>query len=90
MTLYRAVGTCIWSLSECRNKIPFEECNAKLERGDSLKPRVISDGLNESCSDSAVRIGTFATFKDVIPKAYRRNSCISPDRKTHSHSNRIL
>jgi hypothetical protein len=63
-----AVGTGIWSLSECHTKIPSEEYNVKLERGDSLKPTVISDSLNESSCNSVVRIVNFATSKDVIPK----------------------
>jgi len=46
-----AAGTGNFSLSQCHTKISFEECNVKLERGGSLKPRVISDILNESCSD---------------------------------------
>ena len=40
-------------------RISVEESNVKLERGESLEPRVVSDSLNESCNDSAVGIGTF-------------------------------
>jgi hypothetical protein len=54
-----AAGTVNFSLSQCHMIIPFEECKAKLEIGGSLKPSVISDSLNESCSDCVVRIGTF-------------------------------
>jgi hypothetical protein len=51
----------IWSLSEGQTKILFEEDNEKLERGDILKPRVVSESLNEGCSESVVRLGTFVT-----------------------------
>ena len=41
-------------------QISFGEYNAKLETGDYLKPRVISDSLNESCNDRIFRIVSFA------------------------------
>jgi len=56
-----AGGAVIFSLCECHTKIPFEECNAKLEIVESVKPSVVSDSLSESCSDCVVRIGTFTT-----------------------------
>ena len=63
-----ADGTGIWLLSECYTRILLEECNAILERGDRLKPRVINDSLNDSCSDWVVGIGNVCHIEDVIPK----------------------
>jgi hypothetical protein len=61
-TLYEHLESVFGHSLSAVPKFPLKKAmqnNENLEVGDKLKPRVISDGLNEGCSDSAVRIGTF-------------------------------
>jgi exonuclease III len=50
-------------------KILMGDFNAKVERGDILKPVIGNESLNEASNDNGVRVVNFATSKNLIVKS---------------------
>jgi hypothetical protein len=78
-------------------KISLGDFNAKVGKEDILKPKIGNESLHEINNDNGVRVGNFATSKNLTVKSmmfpHRSNhkfTWTSPDRKMHNQTDHIL
>ena len=78
-------------------KMLLGDFNAKVERENIFKPTIGQDSLHQDSNDNGVRIGNFATSKNLVVKSMmflhrniHKHTWTSPDGKTPNQNDHVL